>query len=77
MKVKLNIFQKIALANEIIKLINDLKNFFDNNTVAEAVKNQVERLITDFKELGNLAPQVKNQVNRLADIIKGFFGKKK
>ena len=77
MKIKLNIFQKIALANEVIRLINELKNFFDDNVIEDAVKNQIEKIITDFKELGNLVPAVKNRITKLIDIFKGFFGKKK
>lgn len=69
----MNIFKKIKLANKILNLIKDLKKYFDNNVIADKIKQKIEKIVKDIQDLGELIPDVKKQLYEIASIIKEFF----
>lgn len=72
----MNIFKKISLINRVIKLINSLKKHFDENIIADSVKEKAEKLVTAIKEFGDVIPEFTLEIHAVAEIIKAAFSKK-
>lgn len=66
----MNIFKKIKLANRILNLIQDLKKHFDNNFIADRVKQKVENIINAVKELGDVIPEFKQEIYEIIEVVK-------
>jgi non-homologous end joining protein Ku len=66
----MNIFKKISLVNKVLKLIKDLKKHFDNNIIADKVKQKVENIINAVKELGDVIPEFKQEIYEIIEVVK-------